>query len=188
MLLYIKNMVCQRCITTIKSELEKLGLMPINVTLGEVSLQDEEISVMQLEKLDGVLNGLGFERIDDKKAKIIEDIKSTIIQIIHHQNKLELKVNWSDLLRNSIGFEYSYLSCLFSSVEGMTIEQYLIRQKIEKTKELLKYDELSLSEIAYKLGYSSVAHISNQFKKVTGLTPSEFKKNYPNARKSIDKV
>lgn len=181
-------MVCQRCIMTVKSEFEKLGLHPIHISLGEVSIQEQEISNNQLKELDNVLTSLGFERIDDKKAKLIEDIKSVVIKNIHHQNKLDLKVNWSDLLKDSLGLEYNYLSGLFSSVEGITIEQYIIRQKVEKVKELLIYDELSLSEISYQLGYSSVAHISNQFKKVTGLTPSEFKKNYPNARKPIDKV
>lgn len=188
MILYIKNMVCQRCIMTIKSEFEKIGLNPMHVSLGEVTLSEKELDSEVLEEIDKMLMNLGFERIDDKKAKLIEDVKSIVIQQIHHTEKLDLKINWSDLFIAQLKIEYNSLSGLFSSVEGVTIEHYIIRQKIERVKELLVYNELNLSEISYQLGYSSVAHLSSQFKKTTGLTPSEFKKNHQESRKPIDKV
>jgi AraC-like DNA-binding protein len=133
---------------------------------------------------------LGFERIDDKKARIIEAIKNKIIQMIHHSDNVELKVNWSNLLSEELKYEYNYLSSLFSSVQGITLEQYIIRQKVEKVKEYLFYDEFNLSEIADRLGYSSVSHLSAQFKKITGFTPSEMKKSrgVDNNRKPIDSV
>jgi AraC-like DNA-binding protein len=188
--LYIKNMVCNRCIMVVKQEMERQGLHPQKVSLGEVTLQEDGISEAAKEHLDVALKNLGFERIDDKKARIIEAIKSTVIQLIHHSDNAELKVNWSNLLSEELKYEYNYLSSLFSSVQGITIEQYIIRQKIEKVKEYLFYDELNLSEIADRLGYSSVAHLSSQFKKITGFTPSEMKKtrNIDKNRKSIDSV
>ena len=137
-----------------------------------------------------VLERLGFERIDDRKARLIESVKSKIIQMIHHSDKVNMKFNWSDVLAEELHYEYNYLSNLFSSVEGITLEQYIIRQKIEKVKELLFYDELSLSEIADRLDYSSVAHLSSQFKKVTGFTPSELKKSreIDQSRKPLDSI
>jgi len=188
--LYIKNMVCDRCKLVIRQELGKLGLNPDKVVLGEVTLSDENISPEILEKLDDALIRLGFERIDDRKARLIENIKNKIIDIIHHGDPGNRKLNWSHILSESLHYEYNYLSNLFSSVEGITLEQYIIRQKIEKVKELLFYDELNLSEIAYKLGYSSVAHLSGQFKKVTGFTPSELKKSreIDRGRKSLDNI
>lgn len=188
MQLHIKNMVCHRCVMAVKAEFEKLGLSPVHVGLGEVVIREEELSDKQMASIDSALYNLGFERIDDRKSKLIEQIKKAVIQQVHHSEQLDLKVNWSDLLKEQLHYEYNYLSSLFSSVEGITIEQYIIRQKIERAKELLVYDELNLSEISYKLGYSSVAHLSNQFKKVTGLTPSEFKKKHQDSRKPIDRV
>lgn len=180
-------MVCQRCIAAVKQEFNKLDLEPLSLTLGEVDLA-EPLSEEQLQKLDLGLNALGFERIDDRKARIIEAVKNKIIQLIHHSDEIDRKHNWSTILAEHAHYEYNYLSNLFSSVEGITLEQYIIRQKIEKAKELLFYDELNLSEIANKLGYSSVAHLSAQFKKVTGMTPSELKKNRQSEslRRSID--
>ena len=188
--LYIKNMVCNRCIMVVRQELERQGLHPEKVTLGEVTISEEKLSDDQHNKLDAALVNLGFERIDDRKARLIESIKNKIIQIIHHSEKVDLKVNWSTLLSDEMHYEYNYLSNLFSSVEGVTLEQYIIKQKIEKVKELLFYDELSLSEIADKLGYSSVAHLSGQFKKITGFTPSEMKKSrdIDQNRKPLDSV
>jgi AraC-like DNA-binding protein len=174
----------------VQQELEKQGLHPQEVALGEVTLLEDYISKTQQDKLDAALINLGFERIDDRKARLIESIKKKIIQVIHHSEKLDLKVNWSSLLSEEVHYEYNYLSNLFSSVEGITLEQYIIRQKIEKVKELLFYDELNLSQIANKLGYSSVAHLSAQFKKVTGFTPSEMKRsrNLDHNRKSLDSI
>jgi AraC-like DNA-binding protein len=186
--LYIKNMVCDRCKLVVKQELERAGLEPEKVALGEVTVAGD-IQPDVLAKLDESLSGLGFERIDDRKARLIESIKNNVIELIHHGNPADRKFNWSDILSDRLHYEYNYLSNLFSSVEGITLEQYIIRQKIEKVKELLFYDELTLSEIAHKLGYSSVAHLSAQFKKVTGFTPSEMKRSRDDqARKSIDHV
>lgn len=188
--LHIKNMVCNRCITVVKQELERQGLHPQKMSLGEVVIAEDSLSDEQQNKLDAALIAHGFERIDDRKARLIESIKNKIIQLIHHADKLDLKLNWSTVLSDAVHYEYNYLSNLFSSVEGVTLEQYIIRQKIEKVKELLFYDELSLSEIADKLGYSSVAHLSGQFKKVTGFTPSEMKKSrdIDQNRKPLDSI
>ena len=137
--------------------------------------------------MDKALVLLGFELIDDKKSRIIEKIKNIIIELVHHQNN-DAKTNLSDVLSSQLHHDYNYLSNLFSEIEGTTIEKYFIAQKIEKVKELLVYDELSLSEIAFRLNYSSVAYLSNQFKKVTGLTPSYYKQIRDDKRKPLDKV
>ncbi|WP_126973298.1 helix-turn-helix domain-containing protein [Gynurincola endophyticus] len=184
--LFIKNMVCNRCIMVVQNELEKLNIHPKAVTLGEVELA-EPLTTNQKDAVNGALEAMGFELIDNKKSRIIEQIKNIIIKIVHHQDG-ELKENLSDILSKSLHQDYHYLSNLFSEVEGITIEKYYIAQKIEKVKELLVYDELSLSEIAYRLNYSSVAYLSSQFKKVTGLTPSYFKQVKANKRKPLDEV
>lgn len=185
--LHIKNMVCNRCVMAVGQEFEKLGLHPETIVLGEVRLHQHP-TPEQLDQLDQSLNALGFERIDDRKARLIEGIKNKVIQLIHHTNRLDRKHTWSVILSEAMHYEYNYLSNLFSSVEGITLEQYIIRQKVERAKELLFYDELTLSEIADRLGYSSVAHLSAQFKKVTGLTPSELKKSrtIEQSRKPLD--
>lgn len=179
-------MVCNRCIIVVKNELDKLGIEPIDVQLGEV-IFEKELTTQEKNNLDKVLISLGFELIDDKKSRLIEKIKSIIIDLVHHQEN-ESKTNISDVLSSKLFHDYNYLSNLFSEVEGTTIEKYYIAQKIEKVKELLVYDELSLSEIAFQLNYSSVAYLSNQFKKVTGLSPSHFKKIRENRRKPLDEV
>lgn len=166
-------MVCSRCKMVVKSEFEKLGLQTISVELGEVELQNE-ITESQKEVLLQNLHSLGFDLLDDKKSKTIEKIKTLIIDLVHHKNN-ELKTNLSDYLSENLSQDYNTLSNLFSEVENTTIEKYYISQKIEKVKELLIYNELSLSEIADMLNYSNVAHLSNQFKKITGLTPTSFK-------------
>jgi len=183
--LYIKNMVCHRCVIVVQQELEKLGIKPISIRLGEVELA-ETPTQEQVYEIRNALSAVGFELIDDRKSKLIEQIKTLIIEVVHHQKKL--KTNLSDYLAEQIGKDYSHLSSLFSEVEGTTIEQYAIHQRIERVKELLVYNELTLSQIAYEMGYSSVAHLSNQFKKITGLTPSHFKKIGENKRVPIDKV
>ena len=188
--LHIKNMVCNRCVMVVKQELERQGLHPTRVTLGQVTLEEGNLSKEQLDSLDNALTSLGFERIDDRKARLIEALKNIVIKMIHHTEKVDLKFNWSTVLSEELHYEYNYLSNLFSSVEGITLEQYIIRQKIEKVKELLFYDEMTLSQIASRLGYSSVAHLSAQFKKVTGFTPSEMKKSrdIEHNRKPLDSM
>lgn len=185
---YIKNMVCGRCIKVVKEEFEKLGIGIKNISLGEVetyNLIDKET----LKKVKNALEENGFELIENRKAKIIEKIKSLIISMLYQDEEFQIgNKNFSKLIEEEIGLDYHYLSSLFSSLESITIEQYIILQKIERAKELLKYGELTLSEIAYKLGYSSVQHLSNQFKKVTGLSASDFKKITTNMRKPIDKL
>jgi AraC family transcriptional regulator len=187
-ILYIKNMVCNRCIMVVQQELDKLALPVEKVTLGEVRLS-EAIGEKDLHRLDDALQPLGFQRIDDRKGRMVEAIKNKVIQLIYGP-ELDRKFNWSTILSEELHYDYNYLSNLFSSLEGITLEQYIIRQKIERVKELLFYDELTLSQIAVRLGYSSVAHLSAQFKKVTGLTPSELKRarDPEQIRKSLDKV
>lgn len=179
-------MVCNRCRMVVKNELEKLGMHPLNVQLGEVELA-EKPSAHQMDELKHNLAQVGFELIDTKKGRIIEKIKNVVIDLIHHSED-QTKLKYSEYLSEKLNHDYSYLSKLFSEVEGKTIEQYIIAQKIEKVKELLVYDELTLSEIAWKLGYSSVAHLSAQFKKVTGLTPSFYKDKGMHHRKPLDGV
>ncbi len=170
----------------VKSEFEKLGLQTISVELGEVELQDE-ITDAQKEILLKNLQTLGFDFIDDKKSKTIEKIKNLIVDLVHHKNN-ELKINLSDYLVENLNQDYSTLSNLFSEIENTTIEKYFISQKIEKVKELLIYNELSLSEIADMLNYSNVAHLSNQFKKITGFTPTHFKQLKDKKRIQIENL
>lgn len=181
-------MVCDRCKTVVKLEIENMGLHPERISLGEVVLKEDNIDPDTIKKLDKVLKDHGFERIDDRKARLVEAMKNKIIERIHHVDQVDRKFNWSDVLADGLHYEYNYLSTLFSSLEGITLEQYIIRQKIERAKELLFYDELNLSQIASRLGYSSVAHLSAQFKKVTGFTPTELKKSrkIEHSRKPID--
>lgn len=179
-------MVCNRCIMVVKNELEKLGYHPVNLKLGEVELESD-INDSEKRIINNHLQTFGFELIDDKKSRIIEKIKNVIITLVHY-NDNDTKTNLSNALSNSLNHDYNYLSNLFSEVEGTTIEKYLIAQKIEKVKELLVYDELSLSEIAFRLNYSSVGYLSNQFKKVTGLSPSHFRQIKEEKRKPLDKV
>lgn len=181
-------MVCDRCIVAVRSALDKLNLHPEKIALGEVILSDDTLPESVKNELDAILLTLGFERIDDRKGRLIEAIKNKVIKTIHHSEDVHLKFNWSDVLADELHYEYNYLSHLFSSLEGITLEQYIIRQKIERVKELLFYDELNLGQIANRLGYSSIAHLSAQFKKVTGLTPSELKKSRTALRKSLDNV
>ena len=183
--LYIKNMVCNRCILVVRQELEKLGLVPLQVSLGEVELAKLP-GEQQLSALTGRLQELGFELLDDKKQKQIETVKNLIIQKVQ-QGDIAEHFSMSQFLSASLNKDYAYITRLFSEVEGITIEHFFILQKIEKVKEWLIYDEWTLSEIAWKLGYSSVAHLSAQFKKTTGLTPSDFKK-MGGHRKPIDSV
>ncbi|MBX7152376.1 helix-turn-helix domain-containing protein [bacterium] len=186
--LHIKNMVCNRCVRVVKEELQKLGVEVQNVTLGEAVII-EKSGNPDRESIRKKLIENGFDLVDDKRSKTIEKIKNAIIALVHHnEDKEEMTGNYSDYIVQAVNADYHYLSNLFSSIEGITIEKYIIQQKIERVKELLKYDELTLSEIAYKMGYSSVAHLSNQFKKVTGLSASEYKRLKEQERKPLDEV
>jgi AraC family transcriptional regulator len=184
--LYIKNMVCNRCILVVRQELEKLDIDHCNVTLGEVETITEPTHD-QIEQLRMNLAELGFELLDNGKQQLIEKIKNIIIKHVHYSGE-DNRHNLSDILSSALHKDYSYLSSLFSDVEGVTIEKYIINQKIERVKELIIYDELNLSQIAFDLGYSSIAHLSNQFKKVTGLSPSHFKKIGDKKRQPLDSV
>ena len=186
MTLHIKNMVCNRCKMVVKDELLKFGLHPNNINLGEVEIM-EELNNSKKTELNKILQTFGFELIDDRKSQLIEKIKTTIVEMVHYSAD-QVKIKMSEHLSQRLHHDYNYLSNLFSEVEGTTIEKYLISQKIEKVKELLKYDELSLSEIADRLGYSSVAYLSNQFKKQTGLTPTFYKSIRQNKRKNLDDI
>ncbi len=166
-------MVCTRCKMVVKSELQKLGLHFMHLELGEVDVM-EDLSVEQLEVLSIGLNQTGLELMNDKKSILVEKIQTTIIELVHYTDE-QIKTNLSDHLTTKLNYNYTYLANLFSEVKGTTIEKFYLTHKIEKVKELLVYDELNLTEIADKLHYSSVAHLSNQFKKMTGLTPSHFK-------------
>ena len=173
MKLYIKYMVSLRCKALVKEELAKLGLHFVIVDLGMIEIL-EDITAEQRAQLKANLLKSGLELMDDKRSILIEKIKLAIIEMIHYSDELP-KVNYSDYISEKLGYDYTYLSNIFSEVKGTTIQQFIITHKIEKVKELLLYDELNLTEISYRLHYSSVAHLSNQFKKVTGLSPSFFK-------------
>lgn len=180
-------MVCPRCKLAVENELKQLGLHPLKIDLGEVVIKEDELSKQLLQQLSANLNNLGFELLDDKKQKLIEQIKTLIIKSVHY-NKEQPSKNYSTIIAENLHHDYSYLSKLFSETEGITIEQFIINQKIERVKELLVYDEKSLSEIAFETGYSSVAHLSAQFKKVTGLTPTAFKQSGIHHRKTLDNL
>ncbi|MFV8369563.1 helix-turn-helix domain-containing protein [Flavobacterium sp. LB2R40] len=184
MKLYIKNMVCSRCKMVVKSIFENIGIDTISIELGEVELKND-IQEEQKQELIKSLRLIGFELIDDKKSKTIDKIKTLIIDLVQNKNN-DLKTNLSDFISQQIHQDYNTLSNLFSEVENTTIEKYFINQKIEKVKELIIYDELSLSEIAYSLNYNSVSHLSNQFKKATGFSPTYFKNLKSIKRKQIE--
>lgn len=186
MKLYIKNMVCIRCQMVVKSELEKLGLHYRNVKIGEANII-ENILPEQLEKLDIAFKKSGLQLMDNKKSILVEKIKNAIIELVHYSEE-QIRVNLSDYLSEKLNYDYSYLANLFTEVKGTTIEKFYLTHKIEKVKELIVYDELNLTEIAYKMHYSSVAHLSNQFKKFTGLTPSHFKKLKNKRRDTLEEV
>lgn len=184
--IHIKNMVCDRCIMTVSAIFKEAGIDVEKVELGKVSLKNK-IDTEILKQIDIKLKEVGFEIVKDSKSRLIEQIKIELINYVY-QNKLERKVNFSDYLVDKIHLDYSYLSSIFSSVEGRTIEKYLIKLKIERVKELLLNDEKTISEIALEMGYSSVAHLSAQFKRVTGISPSNFKQAKKQNRKSIDNI
>ena len=179
-------MVCIRCQMVVKDELEKLNLNCFDVKIGEATIQGDVLPE-QLEQLDIALKKAGLQLMDDKKSILVEKIKSTIIELVHY-NEDQMRVNLSDYLSEHLKHDYTYLANLFSEVKGITIEKFYLTHKIEKVKELIVYDELNLSEIAFKLHYSSVAHLSNQFKKITGLSPSHFKQLKKKRRGTLEDV
>jgi len=179
-------MVCIRCKMVVKDELTKLGLDYTNVELGEADIM-EDISPLQLQQFKKALLKSGLELIDDKKSHLIQMIKNVIIELAHYSEEA-LPINFSDYLSQKLQYDYTYLANLFSEVQGTTIEHFMIAHKIERVKELLVYDEMNLTEIAYKLHYSSVSHLSAQFKKVTGLTPTHFKQIKDKRRSMLEDV
>ena len=185
--IYIKNMVCNRCIMVVQQVFDRMAIPTGQISLGEV----ETIGFLPGEamaELGEILGGYGFELIDDAKSQLIEKIKTCIITMVRYKKDESVRVNHSVYLESKLNRDYNYLSNLFSEVTGVTIEKYIINQKIERVKELLVYDKQTLSEIAVELGYSSVAYLSAQFKKVTGLTPGHFKMIRENKRKPLDEV
>ena len=186
MKLYVKYMVSLRCKMMVKEELEKLGIKYIVINLGLIDTL-EDITKEQRKQLSLNLSKSGLELLEDKKSILIEKIKNVITEMIHYSDELP-KVNYSDYISQKLEYDYTYLANTFSEVKGITIQQYIILHKIERVKELILYDELSLSEISYKLHYSSPAHLSNQFKKVTGLTPSFFKKMKQKRNRNLENM
>jgi AraC family transcriptional regulator len=185
--LHIKNMVCDRCIRVVREELERIGLKVESISLGEA----EVIQPMQpvgRERISEVLEASGFALLEDRRTRLVERIKAEIIQAVRRDAEEDpLDMKFSDYLASRLNMDYSYLSSIFSAAEGITIEQYIIQQKIERAKELLQDGDLNLSEIAYKLGYSSVQHLSGQFKKVAGMTASRYRQEH-SGRRPLDKV
>ena len=185
--LKIKNMVCPRCITVVKDELEKLGYETSIERLGSATITHAN-EKPNLSEISNILEKNGFELLLDKNSMLIEGLKTAVVNLIYNDDLAEMHTNLSNYLSSVLNHDYNNLSSLFSSVEGITIEKYFILQKIERTKELLIYDELSLSEIAYKLGYGNVQYLSKQFKEITGMSSTEFKSQRSRSRASIDNI
>ena len=185
--IFIKNMVCGRCIKTVTAIFEAIGVKPEHVELGRVALP-EQLSGEQLDKVKELLVLEGFEFLDDAKTKLVEEIKNLVVKLVHYGELDTMRQKLSVYLTNNLHKDYSYVSNLFSSVENTTIEQFFILQKIEKIKEWMVYDELTLSEISFRLGYSSPSHLCNQFKKITGFTPTAFRRLKDHHRKPLDMV
>ena len=179
-------MICLRCKLVVRDVLSKIGITLVTIEFGEIEIA-ESISVSQRDQIDMTLRKSGLELIDDKKGILVQKIKSIIIELVHHSEK-PLINNLSGYLSQKLDYDYTYMSNLFSEVHGATIEKFFISHKIERVKELIIYDELSLTQIAYKLHYSSVAHLSNQFKKVTGLAPSYFKSIRQKRTKNLENL
>jgi AraC-like DNA-binding protein len=187
MILHIKNMVCDRCIMVVRQQLQNIGFNVDEVNLGIASIEPEPDGE-QLSLISSQLKLLGFELLDNEKDQMVERIKSLIIEKVHHSDLADKHLNFSQYLSDGLNKEYAYLSRMFSDAEDMTIEKFIIQQKIEKVKELLEYGQLNLNEITWEMGYSSSAHLSTQFKAITGLTPSQFKALGKRRRKPIDKL
>ncbi|PJB13485.1 MAG: AraC family transcriptional regulator [Flavobacteriales bacterium CG_4_9_14_3_um_filter_40_17] len=179
-------MVSNRCKMLVKAELKKLGLHFVMVDLGEVDIM-ENLTEEQRNLLRKGLSRCGLELMDDKKAVLVEKVKNVVVEMVHHSDE-QIKTNFSDYLSEKLDYDYTYLANLFSEVQGITIEHFLISHKIERIKEYIIYDELNITEIAWKMNYSSVAHLSNQFKKMTGLSPSQFKRLTEKRRTPIEDI
>ncbi len=186
MKIYIKYMVSNRCKMIVKEELKRLGLHFIMVELGVADIM-EDLTSDQMQSLSAALLESGLEVMEDKKAILIEKIKNVIIEMVHHTDEMP-NVNFSHFIAEKLNYDYTYLSNMFSEVQGTTIEQFIILHKIERIKELIIYDELNMTEISYKMNYSSVAHLSTQFKKVTGLSPSHFKQLKDRRRSPLENI
>jgi AraC-like DNA-binding protein len=186
MKIYIKYMVSNRCKMVVRMALKDLGIHFVIVELGEVEIM-ERLTGEQRESLKNTLEDAGLELIDDKRSILIEKIKSTIVAMVHHAEDT-IKVNTSTYLSEKLNHDYTYLANMFSQVQGISIEQFIILHKVEKIKEFLMYGELNISEISYKMNYSSTAHLSTQFKKVTGLTPTHFKRIKDKKRQTLDQI
>lgn len=185
--LHIKNMVCDRCGMIVRQQLEGLGFTVNEVSLGQAEIMPEP-NAEEMQLIAAALKVPGFELIDRDSDKTVEGIKNAIIELVHHSDLSDMHLTFSAYLADRLNRDYGYLSRLFSNAQDKTIERFIIEQKIEKIKELLEYGELNLNEIAYRMGYSSSAHLSNQFKSVTGITPTEFKNQQSQTRKGIDQV
>lgn len=186
MKLYIKYMVSLRCKMVVKAELKKIGLDVVAINLGVIETS-ECISLEQMQILKMNLKKAGLELLDDKRSILVEKIKNVIVEMVHYSDE-KLKINFSDFISEKLNYDYTYMSNIFSEVRGITIQQFIILNKVERIKELLLYDELSLSEISYQLDYSSPAHLSNQFKKMTGLTPSFYKQMKKRRKTSLENL
>jgi AraC family transcriptional regulator len=187
MVLYVKNMVCDRCILIVKQQLENLGFTSSEISLGKVVITPDPLPA-QLQDIGGAFRVLGFELIDKERDQLVEQIKTQVIELVHYSDLSELRQSLMNVIAAKMKKEYTYLSRLFSDEEGITIEKYIIQQKVEKVKELLEYGELNLNEIAVKMGYSSSAHLSTQFKTVTGMPPSRYKTHPAGNRKPLDRL
>lgn len=186
MKLYIKNMVSNTCKLVVKDALNKMNLHYIFINLGEVEIM-EDLSKDERGQLNISLQKMGLELMNDKKTILIEKVKDTMVEMVNYADDL-IKVNFSDYLSDKLNYDYTYLSNLFSEVQGTNIQHFVLLLKVERVKELITYDELTISEIAYKMNYSSVAHLSNQFKKVTGFSPSYFKNLRERRRNTIESI
>jgi len=184
--IFIKNMVCYRCQIVVKNELDKLGFKYSDVKIGEADLVDD-LQAEDLERLDKELNKAGLQLLSCKKTILIEKIKNAIIELAHYSDD-HIKVNLSDYLSEKLHYDYTYLANIFSEAKGITIEKFFLTHKIEKVKELILYNEYTISEIARKMNYSSVAHLSKQFKKITGITPTHFKMTKNNKRDTLESI
>jgi AraC family transcriptional regulator len=187
MLIHIKNMVCDRCQMIVRQQLESLGFIVKQVALGHAEIEPDP-NEDQLQMIAAALKVPGFELINKETDKTVEAIKNVVIELVHHSDLSEMNASYSDLIAGRVGKDYAHLSRLFSNSQDTTIERFIIQQKVERIKELMEYGELNLNEIAYQMGYSSSAHLSSQFKSITGLTPSQFKAKELHQRNSIDKV
>ena len=183
---FLKNMMCDCCIVLLREKLERAGFSVLEISLGQVSL--EAVNDKSLEEAENLFSELGFEILKRRDLVLVEQIKTAVIELVHHLNNVNLIIRKSDYLVEKLGMSYQHLSKTFSQHEPITLEKYIILQKIERIKELLDYEDYSLSEISYMMDYSSVQHLSAQFKQTTGLTPSEYRKSDRTLRKSIDKL